>query len=180
MRVMPLVEFRNVCYEVGGRQILSEVNLTVEAGETLVLLGRSGSGKTTALKMVNGLLFPTDGQVLVDGKPTTAWDLIKLRRSIGYVIQDVGLFPHFTVKQNVALVPKLENWDPARIDRTRARGRLVQTRARGDRLDVHKRDRSRLFECREALDEAPKLPHVPVPALPQISSRPSAGLPKRT
>src|ERR1700686_4007995 len=110
MRVMPLVEFRDVSYEVGGRQILSEVNFTVEAGETLVLLGRSGSGKTTALKMTNGMLFPTRGEVRVEGKPTTAWDPIRLKRRTGYVIQDVGLFPHFTVEENVGLVPKLEGW----------------------------------------------------------------------
>ena len=67
---MPLVEFRDVSYEVGGRQILSDVNFTVEAGETLVLLGRSGSGKTTALKMTNGMLFPTRGEVRVEGKST--------------------------------------------------------------------------------------------------------------
>src|ERR1700687_426470 len=110
MRVMPLVEFRDVSYEVGGRQILSNVNFTVEAGETLVLLGRSGSGKTTALKMTNGMLFPTRGEVRVEGKPTTAWDSIRLKRRTGYVIQDVGLFPHFTVEENVGLVPKLEGW----------------------------------------------------------------------
>jgi len=107
---MPLVEFRDVSYEVGGRQILSDVNLSVESGETLVLLGRSGSGKTTALKMTNGMLFPTRGQVLVEGRPTTEWDPIRLKRHIGYVIQDVGLFPHFTVEENVGLVPKLEGW----------------------------------------------------------------------
>jgi len=112
---MPLVEFRNVSYEVGGRQILSEVNFTVEAGETLVLLGRSGSGKTTALKMTNGMLFPTRGQVLVEGRPTTDWDPIRLKRRIGYVIQEVGLFPHFTVARNVGLVPRLEGWEPPRI-----------------------------------------------------------------
>ena len=74
----------------------------MEAGETLVLLGRSGSGKTTALKMVNGLLFPSAGEVLVDGMPTTAWDPVRLKRRIGYVIQEIGLFPHYTVAQNVA------------------------------------------------------------------------------
>src|SRR5579863_2762325 len=115
MRVMPLVEFRNVSYEVGGRQILSEVNFTVEAGETLVLLGRSGSGKTTALKMTNGMLFPTRGEVLVEGRPTTAWDPIRLKRRIGYVIQEVGLFPHFTVERNVGLVPTLEGWPAADV-----------------------------------------------------------------
>jgi osmoprotectant transport system ATP-binding protein len=116
MRVMPLVEFRGVSYEVGGRQILSEVNFTVEAGETLVLLGRSGSGKTTALKMINGMLFPTRGEVLVEGRPTTEWDPIRLKRHIGYVIQDVGLFPHFTVAENVGLVPSLEGWPAADVE----------------------------------------------------------------
>ncbi len=105
---MPLVEFRDVCYEVGGRQILFDVNFTVEAGETLVLLGRSGSGKTTALKMTNGMLFPTRGEVRVEGKSTREWDPIRLKRRIGYVIQEVGLFPHFTVARNVGLVPTLD------------------------------------------------------------------------
>src|ERR1700688_1624612 len=107
---MPLVEFRGVSYEIAGKRILSEVNLGVEAGETLVLLGRSGSGKSTALKLTNGMLFPTGGQVLVDGRSTREWDPIKLKRHIGYVIQDVGLFPHFTVAGNVGLVPRLEGW----------------------------------------------------------------------
>ena len=113
---MALVEFRDVSYEIAGKPILSDLSLSVEAGETLVLLGRSGSGKTTALKMINGMLFPTRGQVLVDGRPTTEWDPIKLRRRIGYVIQEVGLFPHFTVGDNVGLVPKLEGWSPADIE----------------------------------------------------------------
>jgi osmoprotectant transport system ATP-binding protein len=107
---MALVEFREVTYEVGGKTVLSRVSFGVEAGETLVLLGRSGSGKTTALKMTNGMLFPTSGQVLVEGQPTTEWDPIRLKRRIGYVIQEVGLFPHFTVAENVGLVPKLEGW----------------------------------------------------------------------
>ena len=105
---MPLVEFRDVSYEVGGRRILSDVNFTVEAGETLVLLGRSGSGKTTALKITNGMLFPTRGEVRVEGKSTREWDPIRLKRRIGYVIQEVGLFPHFTVERNVGLVPTLD------------------------------------------------------------------------
>jgi osmoprotectant transport system ATP-binding protein len=112
---MALVEFRGVSYEIAGKPILSELSLQVSAGETLVLLGRSGSGKTTALKMINGMLFPTRGQVFVDGRPTTDWDPIKLRRRIGYVIQEVGLFPHFTVGENIGLVPKLEGWSPEEI-----------------------------------------------------------------
>jgi osmoprotectant transport system ATP-binding protein len=118
---MPLVEFREVSYEVGGRQILSDVNFTVEAGETLVLLGRSGSGKTTALKMTNGMLFPSRGDVRVEGKSTREWDPIRLKRHIGYVIQEVGLFPHFTVARNVGLVPTLDGHSAAdvaqRVDR---------------------------------------------------------------
>ena len=113
---MALVEFRGVSYEIAGKPILSDLSLRIEAGETLVLLGRSGSGKTTALKMINGMLFPTRGQVLVDGKSTTEWDPIRLRRRMGYVIQEVGLFPHFTVRDNIGLVPKLEGWTPADID----------------------------------------------------------------
>jgi osmoprotectant transport system ATP-binding protein len=113
-----LVAFQGVSYTIGGRTILAEINLEVIAGETVVLLGRSGSGKTTALKMVNGLLFPTSGEVIVEDRPTTAWDPIRLRRRIGYVIQDVGLFPHFTVGDNVALVPRLEGWPEERV-RTR-------------------------------------------------------------
>jgi osmoprotectant transport system ATP-binding protein len=114
---MPLVEFRSVSYEIEGKPILRDLSLNVEAGETLVLLGRSGSGKTTALKMINGMLFPTRGQVLVDGRATTEWDPIRLRRRIGYVIQEVGLFPHFTVADNIGLIPKLEGWNAADIDR---------------------------------------------------------------
>jgi len=113
---MALVEFRGVSYEIAGKPILTDLSLSVETGETLVLLGRSGSGKTTALKMINGMLFPTRGQVTVDGRATTDWDPIKLRRRIGYVIQEVGLFPHFTVGDNVGLVPKLEAWIAADID----------------------------------------------------------------
>src|ERR1700677_999875 len=121
---MPLVEFRNVFYEIAGKRILTEINLSVEAGETLVLLGRSGSGKTTALKMTNGMLFPTRGAVRVEGRPTTEWDPIRLKRHIGYVIQEVGLFPHFTVAENVGLVPTLEGWPKAdvkqRVERLRS------------------------------------------------------------
>ena len=97
-------------YRVGNQWILHEITLAVRPGETLVLLGRSGAGKTTLLKMVNGLVSPTEGEVLFEGKATGRWDLIRLRRRIGYVIQDVGLFPHLTVEENVGLVPRLEGW----------------------------------------------------------------------
>src|SRR5437899_6315503 len=111
----PLVSFRNVSCRLGGKDVLRGLSLDVEAGETLVLLGRSGSGKTTALKMVNALLLPSAGEVRVEGTPTVAWDAIQLRRRIGYVIQEAGLFPHFTVERNVGLVPRLEGWPPERV-----------------------------------------------------------------
>jgi len=112
------VEFRGVSYSIGSREILSDLSFTVRAGETLVLLGASGSGKTTALKMVNAMLYPTRGEVIVGGEPTAKWNPIALRRKIGYVIQEGGLFPHMTVAANVGIVPRLENWDAGRI-RTR-------------------------------------------------------------
>ncbi len=115
LRPPAAVEFRKVSFRIGSNLILDNFSFSVEPGETLVLLGRSGSGKTTALRMVNGLLFPTSGEVLVDGRPTTAWDLIELRRGIGYVIQEVGLFPHFTIGENVGLVPRLAQWPPEKI-----------------------------------------------------------------
>ncbi len=123
---MAAVEFRQVSFSAGGQLVLDQLSLTVEAGETLVLLGRSGSGKTTALKMINALLFPSGGEVFVEGRPTTNWELIRLRRSIGYVIQEVGLFPHLTVAENVGLVPRLEGWPPERrMERVRELLELV-------------------------------------------------------
>jgi osmoprotectant transport system ATP-binding protein len=112
----PVIEFREVAYTLPNRQqLLSGLNLQVRRGETLVLLGRSGSGKTTTLKLINRLLTPSGGEVLVNGAPTAESDVIRLRRSIGYVIQDVGLFPHFTVERNIGLVPRIEGWTTERI-----------------------------------------------------------------
>jgi osmoprotectant transport system ATP-binding protein len=111
----PVIEFRDVSYSVGDTQVLSGFNLQVQLGETLVLLGRSGSGKTTTLKLVNRLLSPSAGEVRVRGVSNAVGDVVRLRRSIGYVIQDVGLFPHFTVERNVALVPRIEGWPEERI-----------------------------------------------------------------
>jgi len=114
----PVIEFRDVAYLLpNGQQLLSGLNLQVQRGETLVLLGRSGSGKTTTLKLVNRLLTPTRGEVRVNGAPTAKSDVIRLRRSIGYVIQDVGLFPHFTVERNIGLVPRIKGWSAERIRR---------------------------------------------------------------
>jgi osmoprotectant transport system ATP-binding protein len=110
-----LIEFRNVSFCIGGRKILDGINMTVEAGETVVLLGRSGSGKTTLLKMVNRLVEPTGGEVQFEQKSVTQWDAIRLRRRIGYVIQDGGLLPHLTVEHNIGLVPRLEHWPDRKI-----------------------------------------------------------------
>ncbi len=107
------VEFERVAYRVDGREILRGIDLSLDRNETLVLLGRSGSGKTTLLKLVNGLLSPSSGDVRFEHRRVADWDPIRLRRRIGYVIQDGGLFPHFTVARNVGLVPELEAW-PAR------------------------------------------------------------------
>lgn len=112
-----VLEVREVGYRLpdSGRPLVTDVSFDVAAGETLVLLGRSGSGKTTTLKLVNRLLEPTRGDVLVAGRVTRQIEPHRLRRGIGYVIQDVGLFPHFTVEQNIGLVPRLEGWDTERI-----------------------------------------------------------------
>lgn len=112
----PIIEFHRVGYRLpSGQTLLKNINFTVFQGQTLILLGRSGAGKTTALKLINRLLDPTGGEVRVDGRATLEWDPIALRRSIGYVIQDTGLFPHYTVAQNVSLIPKLERWPAERI-----------------------------------------------------------------
>ena len=111
-----LIDFRGVSVRAGSEHVLlSDLSLTVRRGETLVLLGRSGSGKTTTLKLINRLLEPSGGEVQVDGRSTLEWDPIRLRRGIGYVIQDAGLLPHYTVERNVGLVPQLEEWEPKRI-----------------------------------------------------------------
>jgi len=115
-----VIEFHQVWYHApgpagAGQPLLADLSLAVRRGETLVLLGRSGSGKTTTLKLINRLLEPTRGEVRVEGRATREWDPIRLRRRIGYVIQEAGLFPHFSVERNVGLVPRLEGWPPERI-----------------------------------------------------------------
>jgi osmoprotectant transport system ATP-binding protein len=114
----PAIEFHNVSYRLDDRrELLHNLNLNVHRGETLVLLGRSGSGKTTSLKLINHLLVPSDGDVRVDGRSIHEWNVIGLRRMIGYVIQEVGLFPHFTVARNIGLVPQIEDWPADRIQK---------------------------------------------------------------
>ena len=110
----PLVEFRNVSHAYGSKPVLNGVSASVMAGESLALVGRSGSGKSTLLKMVNRLLVPQQGEVLVEGRDTRQWDEIQLRRRTGYVLQEIGLFPHLTVADNVTLVPRLEGWSESK------------------------------------------------------------------
>jgi len=118
------IEFDDVSFTLpDGKTLLANLNLQVQQGETLVLLGRSGSGKTTTMKLINRLIDPTAGEVRVEQRPTVVWDPIRLRRRIGYVIQEVGLFPHLTVEENIGVVPRLEGWTPERIG-ARARALL--------------------------------------------------------
>ena len=110
------IEFHDVQFSApAGQTILETLSLQIQSGETLVLLGRSGSGKTTALRLINRLLEPTSGKVMVEGRATIDWNAVDLRRRIGYVIQDAGLFPHYTVERNIAVVPHLEKWPEERV-----------------------------------------------------------------
>jgi len=113
---MQAIEFERVEYRTSGnRTLLADLNLAIANGELLMLLGPSGSGKTTTLKLINGLLTASAGRVLVEGRSVAEWDITELRRHIGYAIQEVGLFPHYTVEKNVALVPRLERWPEEKI-----------------------------------------------------------------
>ena len=112
----PAIEFRAVSFaRRGGRRVLDGFSLGVAPGAVLALVGRSGAGKTTILKLVNRLLLPDHGAVLVEGRDTREWDPIQLRRRVGFVLQDVGLFPHMTVGGNVDVVPRLAGWPAGRI-----------------------------------------------------------------
>ena len=103
-----------VRFAYNGQAVLDGLQLSVAAGESVALVGRSGAGKTTLLKLINRLLLPQSGSVMVDGRDTREWDPIALRRRTGYVLQEIGLFPHLTIEENVALVPRLEGWPDAR------------------------------------------------------------------
>lgn len=128
------IEFRDVSFRLAnGKTLLSDLNLEINRGETLVLLGRSGSGKTTTMKLINRLLDPTQGKVRVEGRTTVEWDPIQLRRRVGYVIQEIGLFPHLTVEENIGVVPRLEGWAKERIEE-RARALLNMVGLEPDRF----------------------------------------------
>ena len=115
----PIVSFSGVRFSYGGRVILDALNLDIAPGESVALVGRSGAGKSTLLKLINRLLVPDSGVVSVEGRDTREWDPIALRRRTGYVLQEIGLFPHLTIEENVGLVPRLEGW-PEEKRRARA------------------------------------------------------------
>ena len=118
----PMVSLAGVRFAYGERVILDDLHLSIAAGESVALVGRSGAGKSTLLKLINRLLLPQSGTILVQGRDTRDWDPIALRRRTGYVLQEIGLFPHLTVEENVALVPRLEGWPP---ERRRARAHAL-------------------------------------------------------
>lgn len=109
------IQFKHVQKSFGDNLVIPDLSFTVQEGEFVTILGSSGSGKTTLLKMVNGLLKPSAGEILIGGKKLADQDLVNLRRHIGYVVQQIGLFPHMTIAQNIGVVPKMLNWSHEKI-----------------------------------------------------------------
>lgn len=114
---MKAIEYKNICMSYNGKKIIENFNLEIEKGEFVTIIGSSGCGKTTILKMVNKLIVPTSGNIIVCGECTNSRDIIELRRSIGYAIQGSVLFPHLTVEKNIAYVPNLVNKDKNMTER---------------------------------------------------------------
>ncbi|MBB1079300.1 ABC transporter ATP-binding protein [Limosilactobacillus sp. STM2_1] len=112
----PIIQFKHVQKTFGSNIIIPDLSFTVNKGEFVTILGSSGSGKTTTLKMINGLLQPSAGEILIDGQKINDLDLVKLRRHMGYVVQQIGLFPHMTISQNIAVVPKMLQWPQNKIE----------------------------------------------------------------
>ncbi|MET4083838.1 osmoprotectant transport system ATP-binding protein [Pedobacter sp. UYP30] len=110
-----MIELRNITKFFGEKKALNDVSITVKEGENMVLLGTSGCGKTTTLKLINRLLDPSEGAVLVKGKNVASIKPEVLRREMGYVLQNIGLFPHYTIAENIAVVPKLLGWSTTKI-----------------------------------------------------------------
>lgn len=111
-----MIQFEHVSKVYGDKTVVNDINLTIENGEFITILGSSGSGKTTMLKMINKLIEPTSGTILFAEQDIEQMDSVSLRRQIGYVVQQIGLFPHMTVAENIATVPKLLGWNKGRIE----------------------------------------------------------------
>ena len=109
------IQFKHVQKSFGDNLVIPDLSFTVQEGEFVTILGSSGSGKTTLLKMINGLLTPSAGEILIGSKKLADQDLVDLRRHIGYVVQQIGLFPHMTIAQNIGVVPKMLNWPHEKI-----------------------------------------------------------------
>ena len=112
----PVIQFKHVQKRFGKNVVIPDLNFEINQGEFVTILGSSGSGKTTTLKMVNGLWKPNAGEILIDGQKISDLDLVKLRRHMGYVVQQIGLFPHMTIAENIAVVPKMLHWEQPKID----------------------------------------------------------------
>ena len=113
-----IIKFKHVAKKYDKKEIISDLNFEIKKGEFITVLGSSGSGKTTTLKMINGLEKPTSGEIIVNGENLKNANLVNLRRHIGYVVQSIGLFPHMTIAQNIAVTPKLLGWSQDKIDQT--------------------------------------------------------------
>lgn len=113
-----IIKFEHVAKKFGKNEIISDLNFSINKGEFVTVLGSSGSGKTTTLKMINGLEKPTKGKITVNGHDLNDTNLVDLRRHIGYVVQSIGLFPHMNIAQNVAITPNLLNWSKEKINKT--------------------------------------------------------------
>lgn len=111
----PAIQFKHVRKSFGHNTVIPDLSFTVNAGEFVTILGSSGSGKTTTLKMINGLWQPSAGEILIDGHPLAEQNIVELRRHMGYVVQQIGLFPHMTVAKNIGLVPQMLHWDQDKI-----------------------------------------------------------------
>ena len=117
-----VIEFKNVSKRYASDVLaVDDFNLKIEDGEFICFIGTSGSGKTTSMRMINRMIEPSDGEILIDGENIMDMNPVKLRRQIGYVIQNIGLMPHMTVKDNILMVPKLLKWDQAKLDETAKR-----------------------------------------------------------
>lgn len=111
-----IIKFEHVAKKYGKNEVISDLNFEINQGEFVTVLGSSGSGKTTTLKMINGLQKPTEGKIIVNGHDLNDTNLVDLRRHIGYVVQSIGLFPHMTIAQNIAVTPNLLSWDKEKIN----------------------------------------------------------------